>query len=105
MQDLERKEQSEKASALMGEIFGAFRQARSQADGGAQKAFEALQDKIAEHAGELIRLGFSGMKEIVDMLMKLDGVLKDEADDSIGNEATLQKFLRKADDSAEVMTQ
>jgi hypothetical protein len=56
-----------------------------------------LQSKIAEHAGELVRLQLTSLKELVDTLMKLDGVSKEDAEEEKSNEAALQKFLRKAE--------
>lgn len=57
-----------------------------------------MQDKIAEHAGELVGLDLSSMKELVDTLMKLDGIAKEDPEDEKANEAALQKFLRKAEE-------
>ena len=81
---------------MLGTIFGAFRQARQQ---DAKSAFLALQDQIAEHAGDLVRLNLSGMKELVDLLMKLDDARKEEGEGDKSNESALQAFLRKADDA------
>ena len=60
-----------------------------------------MQDKIAANAGELVRLQLSSLKELVDLLMKLDAI-KHEQEDA-GNEEQLREFLRKADDPAEVL--
>jgi len=64
-----------------------------------------LQDKIAEHAGELIRLQLAGMKELIDMLMKLDDTAKDDAEKDKSNEAAFQQFLRRSDEGAEDIPQ
>lgn len=87
---------------MLSEIFGAFREARK-IDG--QTAFLMLQDKIAEHAGDLIRLDLSSMKELVDLLMKLNEARKDEGESEKSNESALQRFLRGATDQTEGMTQ
>lgn len=98
MQDELRKEQSDKSSALLGGIFNAFRETRQQ---GSKEAFTALQDALSEHAGELVRLQLTSLKELIDMLMKLDG-MKAEKDDEGDNELQLQNFLRKAEDTESV---
>jgi hypothetical protein len=67
---------------------------------GQKEAFDALQDKVAENAGELVRLQLSSLKELIDTLMKLDAI-KHEVEDDTGNEQRLQAFLRKSDDPAE----
>jgi len=95
LQDQARKEQADQSGSLLGDIFGSFIEARK---GGSKEAFEILQGKIAEHAGELVRLQLSSLKEIVDTLMKLDGVAKDEAEADESNDLALQKFLKKAED-------
>lgn len=97
-----RAEQAGQAAELLAGIFGTFRQARQK---DAKSAFLALQDQIAEHAGDLIRLNLTGMKEIVDLLMKLDDAQKEEGEDEKSNESALQAFLRRADDAGEGMTQ
>ena len=94
MQDLERRESASQSSALLADVFGAFREARKT---DAQAAFLALQDKVAENAGELVRLNLSSMKEIVDTLLKLDAARKEDPDDEKANEKALQLFLRKPD--------
>jgi len=38
------------------------------------------------------------MKELVDLLMKLNDARKDEDDDDKSNESALQRFLRSGDD-------
>lgn len=81
----------EKAQGLLTEIFGAFRQARKD---GSKKAFEILQDKLAEHAGALVGADLSSVKELVDTLMKLDGVAKEDEGKGGSAELAVQAFLR-----------
>jgi hypothetical protein len=94
-----RQEQAGQIASLLAEIFEAFRQARQQ---DAKSAFLALQDQIAAHAGDLVRLNLCGMKEVVDLLMKLDDARKEEVEEDRSNESALQAFLRKADDREEL---
>jgi hypothetical protein len=44
------------------------------------------------------------MKELVDLLIKLDDARKEDGEEDKSNESALQAFLRKADDT-EGMTQ
>ena len=71
----------------------------------AKSAFLALQDEIAAHAGDLVGLNLCGMKELVDLLMKLDDARKEDAEEDRSNENALQLFLRKAEDTESMTTQ
>jgi hypothetical protein len=74
---------------VLADIFSAFREAPS--DG----KFAALQDKIAEYAGQLVTLDLTSVKDVIDILMKLDTAARSTgADDDSGNERQLQQFLR-----------
>lgn len=99
--ELLKREQAGQSAELLTTIFATFRAARQQ---DAKSAFLALQDEIAAHAGDLVRLNLCGMKELVDLLMKLNDARKEEGEEDKSNESALQAFLRKADD-AEGMTQ
>jgi hypothetical protein len=84
---------------LLNDIFSTFREARRQ---GSTEGFSALQDKIAAHAGDLVQLRLSTMKDLVDTLLKLEGAAADDGETGHTNEQKLQAFLRKAEDSMEV---
>lgn len=77
----------------MDDIFGAFRESR---EGGSQQSFATLQDRLAANAPRLICSDVVKMKEVIDMLMSLDGAGTTKAEDGAGTEDSIKKFLRGA---------
>lgn len=78
----------------MDNIFGAFRDARGD---GSQKAFEVLQDRLAANASQLICCDVTGLKEVVELLIRLDGSGTEKANEE-SSDNKLQEFLRRSEE-------
>lgn len=63
------------------------------------QAFAVLQDALAGNASRLIVSGLIGIKDLVSMLMQLEGVQDGEGSGE-SNEAALRAFLSRAEESA-----
>jgi hypothetical protein len=80
---------------LVNEIFGSF--------GGSPKTtsaerFQALQQQFVANAGGLVSRGLITMKDLVDILLKLEAASQ-EQDGAGGNDEALKTFLRRGDSS------
>lgn len=93
----ERNEALRSSESLLTEIFTTFREANAKGSDG----FQELKDKIAEYAGRLVALDLSSLKDLVDILMKLNSAGKGSGEEE-GNERRFQEFLRKKDDGEDV---
>lgn len=83
------------AKGLLDDIFGAYRKAQRRDDG---KPFKVLGDKLAENAGQLICFELTGMKELTELLIKLDGADRERSGgEGKTPEQALKDFLRGPD--------